>query len=336
MCLIIQGNPKNISKEIIKKAFKQNPDGFGLMYLDNKTNRIITKKFFTKKINKILKVCKEHFKKCDEIGLHFRISTVGITNNQNCHPFQILNQDNDKADCFLMHNSPRLPAPLLSDKFSDTYYFSKNILRPMLVGKIELLNNNEFVETIETISQSECDSRILLLDNYTKSFQFLGKWHSHNGLKYSNSSIIPSNNNYSNHWSSYEKPYASDIKISYRNEFDQTALNSKTGHEIKSQAETEIKNYFEDENNIYQAKDYNSINADDLIGFMDLITATTETKLTNEIKENPEIVAQLILATQMGYDINDSTDLQLFCDETNNLTTTFSDLKPYAVRKAGK
>ena len=64
--------------------------------------------------------------------------------------------------------------------------------------------------------------------------------------------------------------------------------------------------------------------------------ATTETKLTNEIKENPEIVAQLLLATQMGYDINDSTDLQLFCDETNNLTTTFSDLKPYAVRKAGK
>ena len=33
MCLIIQGKPKDFNKEIIKKAFTQNPDGFGLMYL---------------------------------------------------------------------------------------------------------------------------------------------------------------------------------------------------------------------------------------------------------------------------------------------------------------
>ena len=46
MCLIIQGNPKNISKEIIRKAFKENPHGFGLMYLSKDTNRVITKKFF--------------------------------------------------------------------------------------------------------------------------------------------------------------------------------------------------------------------------------------------------------------------------------------------------
>jgi len=57
--------------------------------------------------------------------------------------------------------------------------------------------------------------------------------------------------------------------------------------------------------------------------------------LETEIKENPEIVAQLILAVQSGYDINDHKDIELFCDETNNLTT-FSDLKPYAVRKAVK
>ena len=329
MCLIIQGNPKNISKEIIKKAFNQNSDGFGLMYLDKISNRVVTKKFFTKKINKILKVCKEHFKKCDQIGLHFRITTTGITNNKNCHPFQVLNQDNDRADCFLMHNSPRLPAPLLTDDFSDSYYFSKNILRPMLLNKIELLKNKKFIDCVESIAQSECDSRILLLDNYTKEFQFLGSWHEYKNLKFSNDIIIPS---YSDHWSTntINRPYSSGVTVSYRNEFDQTALNSKTGHEIISQAETEIDNY-----NYSYSKDYNSINADDLIGFMDLITAVSENKLETEIKENPEIVAQLILAVQSGYDINDSTDIQLFCDETNNLTT-FSDLKPYAVRKAVK
>ena len=109
MCLIIQGKPKHFTKEIIKKAFNGNPHGFGLMYLCKDTNRVITRKFFTKKINKILKTCKEHFKKADEIALHFRITTNGNTNNKNCHPFQVLNNDNDRADLFLMHNSPRLP-----------------------------------------------------------------------------------------------------------------------------------------------------------------------------------------------------------------------------------
>ena len=41
MCLIIQGKPKDFNKEIIKKAFTQNPDGFGLMYLSKTTNRIV-------------------------------------------------------------------------------------------------------------------------------------------------------------------------------------------------------------------------------------------------------------------------------------------------------
>ena len=61
MCLIIQGKPKHFTKEIIKKAFEKNSDGFGLMYLD-KSNRVVAKKFYTKKINKILKVFKEHSK----------------------------------------------------------------------------------------------------------------------------------------------------------------------------------------------------------------------------------------------------------------------------------
>ena len=52
MCLIIQGKPKHFTKEIIRKAFNGNPHGFGLMYLCKDTNRVITKKFFTKKINK--------------------------------------------------------------------------------------------------------------------------------------------------------------------------------------------------------------------------------------------------------------------------------------------
>ena len=129
MCLIIQGSPKKFNREIISKAFQRNSDGFGLMYIDKKSKRIVSKKFYTKKLNKILKTFKTHSKNCDQIALHFRITTNGNTNNKNCHPFSVLNADNDRIDVSLMHNSPMLPAPLLSDAFSDSYYFSKNSLQ---------------------------------------------------------------------------------------------------------------------------------------------------------------------------------------------------------------
>ena len=45
MCLIIQGNPNKINRKIIEKAFKQNPHGFGLMYISKDTQRIVSKSF---------------------------------------------------------------------------------------------------------------------------------------------------------------------------------------------------------------------------------------------------------------------------------------------------
>ena len=59
MCLIIQGNPNKINRKIIEKVFKQNPHGFGLMYISKDTQRIVSKKF-TKKLNKIVKTFNQH------------------------------------------------------------------------------------------------------------------------------------------------------------------------------------------------------------------------------------------------------------------------------------
>ena len=36
MCIIIQGNPNDITKKILKNAYQNNENGFGLMYLKNK------------------------------------------------------------------------------------------------------------------------------------------------------------------------------------------------------------------------------------------------------------------------------------------------------------
>jgi len=302
MCLIIQGKPKHFSKDIIKKAFTQNPHGFGLMYLDKDTNRVITRKFFTKKINKILKVCKEHFKKADQIALHFRITTNGNTNNKNCHPFQVLNQDNDRADLFLMHNSPRLPSPLLTSQMSDTYYFSKIILRPIVKNNYKLLNNEKFIDSLETIAQAETPSRVLLLDNFTKTFQFLGKWHEHGKLKYSNTLIIPS----TTHYVGYDDHFQYDQTNTYR-----------TYPKIKVQ--------YDKKNN--STNDSDPTNKD-LEDFANLIQTADVHELELICKEQPELVSHYILAQYSGYDLTDPKDIELYFEE--NKDVQYSDLKPYS------
>ena len=306
MCLIIQGKPKDFNKEIIKKAFTQNPDGFGLMYLSKTTNRIVFKKFYTKKLNKIYKTCKEHFKKCDEIALHFRITTQGNTNNKNCHPFQVLNQDNDRIDLFLMHNSPRIPSPLLTENMSDSYYFSKVILRPILKNNYKLIKNDEFIKCLESIISSECPSRVLLLDNLTKSFQFLGDWSEHKGLKYSNENIIPNTKYWNNgYYNNYNQVH---FDRSYREDYSTSNI-----PKIKVQENTTN----------------NENVAQDIQDFLDMISGLKEDEIREQVEENPEIVAQIILASTNGYDINDINDLKVFEKENYNSDIPyFDDTKP--------
>lgn len=295
MCLIIQGNPKKFNREIISKAFIRNSDGFGLMYIDKKSKRIVTKKFYTKKINKILKCFKSHSKNCDQIALHFRITTNGNTNNKNCHPFQVLNADNDKIDVALMHNSPMLPAPLLSDQFSDSYYFSKIILRPILKNNFKLISNKSFLESLEKIIQAECDSRVLLLNTFNNEFIKLGTWHDHNGLSYSNDLIIPSKWEYK----SYPRYTVQSSRPIYE-DWDSSVLNDS---------------------------DVNKVDAEDIVNFAQEILTLDQSELANLISKNSELISHFILATESGYDTSELKDVELYFQEEKKLKV-IDDTKP--------
>ena len=43
MCIIIQGKTKDFTKKILSRAYSNNADGFGLMYLKN--NKIVAQLF---------------------------------------------------------------------------------------------------------------------------------------------------------------------------------------------------------------------------------------------------------------------------------------------------
>ena len=185
MCVIICGNPNNITEEHLRNSFSKNPHGFGLMYLKDKEIKSV--KFLPRKFKEVLKCFNKHKTKTNQIALHFRFATQGLTNNFNAHPFVIMNKkEGDNYSCSLMHNSPLIPSPLLSENYSDTYYFSKYILRPILKNKPELITNQSFINCLSKIVNAETDTKVLLLNTKNNSFIFLGKFEQYENLTVSN------------------------------------------------------------------------------------------------------------------------------------------------------
>ena len=224
MCIIIVGKPEDITDKILLKAYNGNKDGFGLMY--SKNNKIITEKFLPKKFKSVLKCFNKHAKYTNQIALHFRFATTGDKNNFNSHPFCILNKKlGDNFDLYLMHNSPLLPAPILDNKKSDTYFFSRYILKPIVKNKPDLIFNESFIKSLNKIINSETNSRVLLLNSLNNNFEFLGDWSEYKNLKvsqtysiqdYENTITYSRNSNFNNY---NFKSYSYDDDNYYSNSY---------------------------------------------------------------------------------------------------------------------
>ena len=225
MCIIIVGKPEHITDKILLRAYNGNKDGFGLMYYKN--NKIITEKFLPKKFKSVLKCFKRHAKNTNQIALHFRFATQGDKNNFNSHPFCILNKKlGDNFDLYLMHNSPLLPAPILDNKKSDTYFFSRYILKPIIKNKPDLIFNESFIKSLNKIINAETSSRVLLLNSLNNNFEFLGEWIDFENLKvsqtysikdYETSTITYSRNSNFNDYNF--KSYSYDDYSSYNDDY---------------------------------------------------------------------------------------------------------------------
>ena len=82
MCLIIyKPKDKSISKDRLEKAYRTNPDGWGLMFISNRFGcaRDITG---FKHFNSIY----HPLKKYSDILIHFRTASSGQISIDNCHP----------------------------------------------------------------------------------------------------------------------------------------------------------------------------------------------------------------------------------------------------------
>lgn len=115
MCVIlhrISGNP--IPESELVAAHQANPDGCGLMYIDD-NGAIVTEKGLWDVPTMLEKVRALGNR---EFCLHFRIKTHGKVDENNCHPFSL------GETTAMMHNGT-LSVKTPDYSFSDTWHFAK-------------------------------------------------------------------------------------------------------------------------------------------------------------------------------------------------------------------
>lgn len=113
MCIIIH-KPKGIILppiEVLNRAARFNPDGFGLMTADGFVYKTLDANEFIEKANEI---CKKEI----DAALHFRFATHGSVKKSNCHPFSA-------NGISMMHNGV-LPFASENDKTDSEIFLQKN------------------------------------------------------------------------------------------------------------------------------------------------------------------------------------------------------------------
>ena len=90
MCIILLAENKQLTKGILEKAESANPHGAGIAWINDKTKTKNVK--FLKGVNLdtkgILKLIKIRKIKTPYV-VHFRITSIGSTSDQLCHPFDL-------------------------------------------------------------------------------------------------------------------------------------------------------------------------------------------------------------------------------------------------------
>ena len=175
MCIAIYvPTGKNIKDEQIRNAFKNNPDGAGVMHYD-KYGRVHYNKGFMD-VESLLAYW--HHNTTDKYprAIHCRIATSGKIGKGCCHPFPITNDldamlkpsGKSKTGC-LIHNgvfAKYTPKDGMNSPYSDTMVFTQKVIYPLR----EVLNNSGVDELM-----SDMTSRVLVfLPNY--EVHRYGKW----------------------------------------------------------------------------------------------------------------------------------------------------------------
>jgi hypothetical protein len=126
MILISQPTNPSLSDAWVNDLYDFNPDGVGFMYFDPVKKKTTVRKLIGTKAE-VLALYREVEALKVTFVAHFRQTTHGLTNLANCHPYEVA------EDTHLVHNGILALGYQGEDPaFSDTFYFIKNQIKPLL------------------------------------------------------------------------------------------------------------------------------------------------------------------------------------------------------------
>lgn len=181
MCIAIL-SPKGtrITEEQFNNCWENNNNGAGFMYNDNDNKLHVVKEMDDcEKIYNKYKNKRNQFPNATFL-IHFRISTHGVINRANCHPFKVSNK------LGFIHNG-QIKHVDDHDLYSDTNMFNRQILRKLPHVDIDYLNN----PAVNSIMGNYIGySKLVFMDNFGNTSivnEDKGTWED-DGIWYSNDS----------------------------------------------------------------------------------------------------------------------------------------------------
>lgn len=212
MCIICV-KPKNIdipNEKTLRTMFENNPDGCGYMY-PYKGMVQIKKGFMT------FEAFKKSLKKLPDtknmpIIFHFRISTDGLVDGGNCHPFPVIENKekmrltSNRCNLGMVHNGILYDfKPDKKSIYNDTQTF---ISECVSIFPKFFYRNKKYVNLLNRLIGS---SKLAFLDK-NGELTLIGDFIEDNGLYFSNNSYISQINAFMSHNHNYDYDYYFDLE----------------------------------------------------------------------------------------------------------------------------
>ena len=194
MCVIVyKPLEAPLPKEpLLRICWKRNPDGAGLMWPENGTLHFIKGRMTWESF---LEAWRSLSGRQDmeqiPIAIHFRVSTSGKVDSQQCHPFPIGAASaslalKGRAEAAFMHNG-ELSQMDAAEGESDTMAFMRSIVRPLCCCNHNCLSDKQ---ALRSIDEGREESRFLMMDGRGRTRLF-GDWIYDSGLLFSKRSYQP-------------------------------------------------------------------------------------------------------------------------------------------------
>lgn len=192
MCIIV-AKPAGVKipLQILKNCFDSNPDGAGMAFQLPSKDVFIRKGFmeFQDMKNSLRDLGKRMDLTDSNIIMHFRVTTHGLSDKGNCHPFPIEGLDYARKLSFITstavaHNGVITGYGGFNQIYSDTQVFINKILTPLVAKHPGIYRDPEFLDML----RKSTNSKFAFLDN--KGLSITDGFTEDDGLFLSNTSYL--------------------------------------------------------------------------------------------------------------------------------------------------